>query len=54
MKRIKEYYVPIFFLIASILGIWAANVSNDFILGELYSRFVRNIVFLLALIFPIM
>ncbi len=54
MKRIKEYYIPVFFLIASLLGILASSVSTNFILGELYSRFIRNIVFLLALIFPIM
>jgi len=54
MKRYKEYYVPIFFLILSILGIVAAKVGFNFILGELYARFVRNGIFLLALIFPIM
>ena len=30
-----------------------ANVSRNFIIGELYSRFVRNGIFLLALIIPI-
>ncbi|NLX61020.1 MAG: ABC transporter permease [Tissierellia bacterium] len=54
MKRYKEYYVPIFFLILSVLGIMAAKVGVNFILGELYARFVRNGIFLLALIFPIM
>ncbi|GFN34955.1 ABC transporter permease subunit [Tepidimicrobium xylanilyticum] len=54
MKRYKEYYVPIFFFILSILGIIAAKVGFNFILGELYARFIRNGIFLLALIFPIM
>lgn len=54
MKRYNEYYVPIFFLILSILGIVAARVGFNFILAELYARFVRNGIFLLALIFPIM
>ncbi|QQY79296.1 simple sugar transport system permease protein [Keratinibaculum paraultunense] len=54
MKRYKEYYVPIFFLILSVLGIIASKASLNFILGELYDRFVRNEIFLLALIFPIM
>ena len=54
MKRYKEYYVPIFFLIISILAISVAGVSMNFILGELYARFIRNGIFLLALIIPIM
>ncbi|HAE92652.1 MAG TPA: ABC transporter permease, partial [Tissierella sp.] len=54
MKRYKDYYVPMFFLILSMVGIIAARVSGNFILGELYSRFVRNGIFLLALILPIM
>lgn len=54
MKKYKEYYVPIFFLLLSILGIIAAKVSINFILGELYARFIRNGIFLFALILPIM
>lgn len=54
MKKFKEYYVPFVFLILSVIGIIAANVSSGFILGELYSRFVRNSLFLLALLLPIM
>lgn len=54
MKKYKNYYVPLFFLTLSILGIMAAKVSSNFILGELYNRFVRNGIFLLALILPIM
>ena len=54
MRRYKAYYVTFFFLIASAIGISLAGVSSDFILGELYARFVRNSIFLLALILPIM
>lgn len=53
MRKYKDYYVPICFFILSIVGIMLADVSSDFILGELYSRFIRNGVFLLALIPPI-
>jgi len=54
MRKHKEYYVPFFFLILSIYGIWAANVSMNFVMGELYARFIRNGIFLLALLIPIM
>lgn len=56
MKKYEGYgyYVPIFFLILSVVAVIVANVSFNFILGELYARFVRNTIFLLALIFPIM
>lgn len=54
MKKYKSYYVTFFFLILSVIGISLANISSNFILGELYSRFVRNGIFVLALIIPIM
>lgn len=54
MKKYEDYYVPIFFLILSIAAVMAAKINLNFILVELYARFVRNTVFLLALIFPIM
>lgn len=54
MKKYEDYYVPIFFLILSVAAVTAADVNLNFILGELYARFIRNTVFLLALIFPIM
>ncbi len=54
MRKYKDYYVIIFFLILSVLSIIAAKVGLNFILGELYVRFIRNTIFLLALIFPIM
>ncbi len=53
MNKHKSYYVPILFLILSIIGIAAANVSMDFVFGQLYSRFIRNGIFVLALIIPI-
>ncbi|OHW61699.1 branched-chain amino acid transport system / permease component [Andreesenia angusta] len=54
MRKYNSYYVPICFFVLSVLGIMLAEVSTSFILGELYSRFIRNGVFLLALIPPIM
>lgn len=51
--RYKSHYVSITFLILSVLGIMLSEVSSNFIIGELYSRFIRNSVFLLALIPPI-
>lgn len=54
MKKYKNYYVPTSFLIISIFAIQAANVSTNFVLGELYSRFIRNTIFVLSLILPIM
>ena len=54
MKKYKDYYVPGFFLIISLLGISLAGISMNFIVGELYARFIRNGIFLLALIIPIM
>lgn len=53
MKKYRHYYVPMFFFVLSIIGIMLAKISSSFILGELYSRFVRNSLFLLALIIPI-
>ncbi|AOY78071.1 ABC transporter permease subunit [Clostridium formicaceticum] len=53
MSKYRPYYVPFFFLILSIFGIITANVSTGFVLGQLYSRFLRNAIFLLALIIPI-
>ena len=53
MRNYKSYYVPIFFTLLSIVAFVLSGVSSDFILGELYSRFVRNSLFLLALIIPI-
>lgn len=54
MKNYKGYYFTMFFLILSAIAISLAGVSSNFILGELYSRFIRNGIFLLALILPIM
>lgn len=54
MKKFRDYYVPLLFLILSVIALSAAKVSSGFILGELYSRFVRNSLFLLALLIPIM
>ena len=54
MKKYEDYYVPTFFLVLSVAAVLAANVGFNFIATELYARFVRNTIFLLSLIFPIM
>lgn len=52
-NKIKRNYVTILFIILSILGVYKAGVGLNFILGELYIRFIRNAFFVLALIIPI-
>lgn len=54
MKKYRNYFVPLFFLLLSILAIIAAKVSMNFISSELYSRFVRNGIFIISLLIPIM
>ena len=53
MKKYNKYIVPSFFLILSILAIIGARVSLNFVLNELYSRFIRNGIFMISLIIPI-
>lgn len=53
-RKYKKYYVTILFLLLSIIGISKAGVGADFIVGELYVRFIRNGFFVLALIIPIL
>ncbi|TJX13742.1 ABC transporter permease [Tissierella creatinini] len=54
MEKYKRYLVPLFFLVLSIIGIIGAGVSMNFVLSELYARFVRNGIFVIALLIPIM
>lgn len=54
MNKYKWLYVPTSFFILCILMILVSDVSANFILGQLYARFIRNAVFVLALIIPIM
>jgi simple sugar transport system permease protein len=54
MKKYRNYFVPLFFFILSILAIMAAEVSMNFVYSELYSRFIRNAVLVISLLVPIM
>lgn len=54
MKKYRSYYVPLFFLILSILAIIVTKLSMNFIYSELYSRFIRNAVLVISLLIPIM
>lgn len=54
MKKYRNYFVPLFFLILSILSINASRTSMNFVLSELYFRFIRNAVLVISLLIPIM
>lgn len=54
MKKYRDYSVPLFFLGLSIFSVIASEVSMNFVISEVYARFVRNAVFVLALLIPIM
>lgn len=54
MKKYRNYFVPLFFLILSLLSIKAAGTSMNFVSSELYSRFIRNAVLVISLLIPIM
>ena len=54
MKNYKSLLVPFSFFILCLLMILASDVSLNFIFAQLYSRFIRNGIFVLALIIPIM
>lgn len=55
MKRYRSFfYVPISFLILSLLMIQISDVSLNFVSDQLLARFIRNGIFVMALIIPIM
>ncbi len=54
MKKYRNYFVPLFFLVLSLLSIKAAGTSMNFVSSELYSRFIRNGVLVISLLIPIM
>ncbi|MDO5391663.1 MAG: hypothetical protein ACI4GE_12740 [Lachnospiraceae bacterium] len=55
-KRIRkeEMIVPATFILFSILCFFLADVSLSFLVEQVSLRFIRNIILILALIFPIM
>ena len=53
MKHVKNNMVPISIFVLAVLSFQLAGVSFDYLAGEVYTRFVRNILFTLALILPV-
>ena len=53
MKRIKSNLVPILVFLLTIVAFNLSGVSFRYLSAEVYTRFVRNILFTLALILPV-
>lgn len=53
MKHIKNNMVPVSILVLGILSFKLSGVSGSYLAAEVYTRFIRNILFTLALILPI-
>ena len=53
MKHIKNNMVPAAILVLGILSFRLSGVSGSYLTAEVYTRFIRNILFTLALILPI-
>jgi simple sugar transport system permease protein len=54
MMKAKNYLVPVFFLVLSLISFLLANRTPGYLFTEVYARFGRNILFVLALILPIL
>ncbi len=54
MRKHRNYFVPLFFFVLSVLAIIGAEVSLNFVSSELYSRFIRNGILVVSLLIPIM
>lgn len=53
MKYIKRNMVPIAVLALAVLSFQFAGISLPYLASEVYTRFIRNILFALALILPV-
>jgi len=53
MKHVKNNMVPISIFVLAVISFQLAGVSYNYLAGEVYTRFVRNILFTLALILPV-
>ena len=53
MKYIKRNIVPIAVLALAVLSFQFAGISLSYLASEVYTRFIRNILFTLALILPV-
>lgn len=54
MMKAKNYLIPVFFLVLSLISFLLANRTPGYLFTEVYARFGRNILFVLALILPIL
>ena len=53
MKYIKRNIVPVAVLALAVLSFQFAGISLSYLASEVYTRFIRNILFTLALILPV-
>ena len=54
MSKIKKNSVSILFFVLSVLSFLLSGISGKYLTSEIYIRFIRNMLFILALILPIM
>ena len=53
MRRIKNNSVPILVFLLTVVAFRLSGVSFNYLSSEVYTRFIRNILFTLALILPV-
>lgn len=53
MRRIKNNSVPILVFLLTLVAFRLSGVSFNYLASEVYTRFIRNILFTLALILPV-
>lgn len=53
MKHVKNNVVPIAIFVLAVISFRLAGVSFNYLASEVYTRFIRNILFVLALILPV-
>ena len=53
MKHIKNNLVPVCIFLLAVISFYFADVSGKYLASEIYTRFIRNALFVLALILPI-
>ena len=53
MKHVKNNLVPLAMLVLAVISFYLSGVSLPYLASEVYTRFIRNILFTLALILPV-
>lgn len=53
MKQLKNNLVPVLIFMLTVISFQLAEVSFNFLAAEVYTRFIRNMLFVLALILPV-